>query len=705
MRNRDLVHGRTWSAERQRRCRIGAAAAATWCLAAAGPATAIPVMADPNLFSVELYADFAPLGGNLKAFDLLLTGGEQGFQAGLYVTSGPTGDTRSDRVVRIDGPGLVTPVKSGLVSNEGAVFSQGSYPPGMLIAIPRQQRIVQLLPDGTMNTFASGFTAPFGPTGIVFGLDGALYASDNSSHYLVRIDSAGVVTPFAAIDDSNPKGPAVSAFTSPFGGGYYVGTFTAPGIDPLGAGMIYKASPDGSSVTEFASGFDGLELLAFGPGDVFGRDLFAPQTAGAPNADGAIFTVDPAGKVVPFMTQVDATNVAFDTEGVLGGGMFVGDINDAQGPGKIWHVTAQPQWKADADGVWFDPGNWIGPVPNAPDSVANFGYAISAPRIVQLSGPAVVGTLHFNNADSYSIVGNIPLTMDVAAGMAGMEVVKGSHTVLCPVILADNLSMTVGPSNGVLALLAQLVMNDHDLIKNGPGVLTVRNVLTAGILNIGGGTVKVLPDGTNLGTSKVGALSIAGGIDAWMSTLDLGNNDMVLDYSGPSPLATVGNLIKNGYAGGAWNGRGIASSIAAGVIPPAPKTALGFAENSVLGYVSFSGVGVDATSVLIKYTYSGDANLDGQVDISDLGRLATAWQTGGVWISGDFNYDEFVDISDLGLLATNWQQGVGNPLGPSFDQALASLGLPGATVPEPAGLALAAMGAMLLARCRRRQGR
>jgi hypothetical protein len=30
----------------------------------------------------------------------------------------------------------------------------------------------------------------------------------------------------------------------------------------------------------------------------------------------------------------------------------------------------------------------------------------------------------------------------------------------------------------------------------------------------------------------------------------------------------------------------------------------------------------------VKYTYSGDANLDGQVDIGDLGLLAGAWQKG-----------------------------------------------------------------------------
>ena len=70
-----------------------------------------------------------------------------------------------------------------------------------------------------------------------------------------------------------------------------------------------------------------------------------------------------------------------------------------------------------------------------------------------------------------------------------------------------------------------------------------------------------------------------------------------------------------------------------------------------------------SSDVLVKYTYSGDANLDGQVDIGDLGLLAGAWQQSGTdWFHGDFTYDGAVNIGDLGLLAGNWQKGVGNPL-------------------------------------------
>jgi hypothetical protein len=108
--------------------------------------------------------------------------------------------------------------------------------------------------------------------------------------------------------------------------------------------------------------------------------------------------------------------------------------------------------------------------------------------------------------------------------------------------------------------------------------------------------------------------------------------------------------------------------------------------------------------IRIKYTYFGDANLDGQVDISDLGILATHWQAAGNWSGGDFDYSGFVDITDLGRLATNWQRGVGNPLGPSLDAALAAMGLSGAPVPEPLAAAVPA-GLSLLHLIRRGQRR
>jgi hypothetical protein len=120
------------------------------------------------------------------------------------------------------------------------------------------------------------------------------------------------------------------------------------------------------------------------------------------------------------------------------------------------------------------------------------------------------------------------------------------------------------------------------------------------------------------------------------------------------------------------------------------------------GKYTFRGQEVPGSYQIVKYTYYGDADLDGKVDIADLGRLASNWQLGGVWSSGDFDYNGTVDVNDLGLLAGNWQAGVGNPLGPSFQDALSSMGLPSASVPEPASVGLVLAAAL---KCHRRRGR
>jgi hypothetical protein len=175
------------------------------------------------------------------------------------------------------------------------------------------------------------------------------------------------------------------------------------------------------------------------------------------------------------------------------------------------------------------------------------------------------------------------------------------------------------------------------------------------------------------------------------AALDLTNNSMIIDYT------SVGTLV-NDIRLDLLNGRIVSSS--AGT-PPGSK--LGYGDNAVLGKSSFGGQPVDATSLLIKFTYAGDTNLDGQVTITDLGELASNWQsTSAVWTSGDFNYDGKVTIADLGDLATNWQAGVGNPLGMSFEQALAAVGLSGVTVPEPTRSCILVVAAVSLAARRRK---
>ena len=85
----------------------------------------------------------------------------------------------------------------------------------------------------------------------------------------------------------------------------------------------------------------------------------------------------------------------------------------------------------------------------------------------------------------------------------------------------------------------------------------------------------------------------------------------------------------------------------------------------------------------------GDADLNGIVDVADLGALASSWQTAGNWMTGDFDASGMVDVADLGILASNWQAG-----------DMSAFGLPLSSVPEPLGLLPASLVLSLMMRRR-----
>jgi rhamnogalacturonan endolyase len=66
------------------------------------------------------------------------------------------------------------------------------------------------------------------------------------------------------------------------------------------------------------------------------------------------------------------------------------------------------------------------------------------------------------------------------------------------------------------------------------------------------------------------------------------------------------------------------------------------------------------------FALAGDADRDRDVDINDLGILASNWQQSPRTFSqGDFDYSQTVDVNDLGILASRWQQQLAAPAAPA----------------------------------------
>ena len=70
--------------------------------------------------------------------------------------------------------------------------------------------------------------------------------------------------------------------------------------------------------------------------------------------------------------------------------------------------------------------------------------------------------------------------------------------------------------------------------------------------------------------------------------------------------------------------------------------------------------GSDSLTLITTQAGPGDTDLDGDVDLADLGNLATSFGLNNPtidWINGDFDGDDDVDLNDLGTLATNFEGG------------------------------------------------
>ena len=113
---------------------------------------------------------------------------------------------------------------------------------------------------------------------------------------------------------------------------------------------------------------------------------------------------------------------------------------------------------------------------------------------------------------------------------------------------------------------------------------------------------------------------------------------------------------------------------------------VGYAEASSLPVVPAIFGSVDDTSVLVRYTRYGDANLDGLVNLDDFNRLAGNFgSTSALWSEGDFTYDGRVNLDDFNRLAGGFGLSAASD-GPT-PQDWAALA---AEVPEPGVLWLGA---------------
>jgi len=287
------------------------------------------------------------------------------------------------------------------------------------------------------------------------------------------------------------------------------------------------------------------------------------------------------------------------------------------------------QWVFKSQALVDDPGNaddaWLVRRTADGSHIEVFRNGGSSP--VSTFDPSTTGFLEFQSNG-----GNDTITIDSLHGnpmpAAGLLIGRGTCTLIAPDSLPFALfidgSASVQLASGLE--LSSLSLRDSAQLRASPGALL-----------------------------RIGGLAMDAG-----ARFDLDSASLILTTDagsdhGIAQTKTVSNLVASAIRGGVnpWDGPGLTSSAAR-------KDAGGFTSLGVFnnddgtGHALLSDFGsqtVGANSILVKYTWNGDANLDGRVNADDYFVADSGYitQKGG-WCNGDFNYDGVMNADDYFLI-------------------------------------------------------
>ena len=148
--------------------------------------------------------------------------------------------------------------------------------------------------------------------------------------------------------------------------------------------------------------------------------------------------------------------------------------------------------------------------------------------------------------------------------------------------------------------------------------------------------------------------------------LDLVDNDLIFDYSGPySPLAAIADDLRRGFNFGNWFGSGLTSSAASND----RSFALAIADNANLAVPFgngasgrlFAGQSVDPTTVLVKFTHRVDLDLDGVITSNDATIFNSNYSEGSAafWRTGDLDFDGLYTTNDATIFNSYYDESLG----------------------------------------------
>ena len=156
--------------------------------------------------------------------------------------------------------------------------------------------------------------------------------------------------------------------------------------------------------------------------------------------------------------------------------------------------------------------------------------------------------------------------------------------------------------------------------------MVTANFPAAGV-SVSAGTLRLASAAPNQAT-RVNTVTVTAG------NLDLTNNDLIISTAS---ISSVTGALQAAYANGAWNGPGIFSSTAAASPGKAIGVATGLNYQTLHPGSTFDGQAVNSSDVLLKYTYQGDADLDGRITMNDYALINAGFfyhPFSGSWVGG-----------------------------------------------------------------------